>query len=173
MAESDTSWHHISGPQIDSTAAREKLYTILALFLASPGIAEECDDHVGCPFRSLLDDHEKQLITRLLIEAAVLIRLKDDLFKQQHGITSGAYNKHVGFLFSPSKNSDAVDLNLRASCNKIIHAKLLNFDVNHENPVYSRHLNPTVYLHGVYKKVPWYAELNIKLWVAEASTLFP
>ena len=98
---------------------------------------------------------------------------QDDLFKQQHGITSGAYNKHVGFLFSPSKNSDAVDLNLRASCNKIIHAKLLNFDVNHENPVYSRHLNPTVYLHGVYKKVPWYAELNIKLWVAEASTLFP
>lgn len=28
MAEADTSWHHISGPHIDSTAAREKLYTI-------------------------------------------------------------------------------------------------------------------------------------------------
>jgi len=73
---------------------KEKLYTLLSLFFASPPIAALAVDEVGCPFRLMLDEHEESLVTQLLIETAVLIRMKDDLFQQQHGISAAA-NKDI------------------------------------------------------------------------------
>jgi hypothetical protein len=48
----------------------------------------------------MLDDHETSLATHLLIECAVLIRIKDDVSQRQHGISAEATKDIVGALFS-------------------------------------------------------------------------
>lgn len=168
---SESKFSNVSCPQIDSASANEKLYVILSLFLASRGISDECNDEIGCPFRTLLDSHEEELLTRLLIESAVLIRMKDDLFQKNHGISSHASLVTVGSLFKKEK-SEQTDLNLRESCNKIIHAKQLTFDRDREEEIYRSCLNPRIYLYGSKDNKNWKAELDIKRWVAQASRMF-
>ncbi|MBK7930210.1 MAG: hypothetical protein IPJ98_22875 [Bryobacterales bacterium] len=148
MAEYDTSWHHCKGPRIDSHESREKLYNLLCLFLASSDISELCEGEIGCAFTALRDEHEESQITQLLIECAVLIRLKDDLFEQFHGFPSGAEKDIVGLLWVSSGNPIGQPLNLREACNKLIHSKLINFDINRVEEWHRRYLKPTVYMQG-------------------------
>jgi hypothetical protein len=175
MPESDTSWRLNKGPQLDSLACREKLYHLLSLFFASPRIAELCDDEIGCPFRQMLDEHEEVVITRLLIETAVLIRMKDDLFEQQHGLPADANKDIVGSLCILKTDAQPIELTLREACNKLIHAKLINFDVE-EKPYcfHERYLNPKIFAYGANQKgIEWKAEVDIAKWVSFGCTMFP
>jgi len=152
---------------------KEKLYTLLSLFFASPPIAALAVDEVGCPFRLMLDEHEESLVTQLLIETAVLIRMKDDLFQQQHGISAAANKDIVGTLRIPATAATDSPLHLREACNKIIHAKLINFDVIGRPHAHDRHLDPVVYLCGEQRGAPWKAQLDIVKWVEFGYTMFP
>jgi hypothetical protein len=164
MAESDTSWHAVKGPNLDGLTCREKLYHLLALFFASRHIADLCYDEIGCSFRQMLDEHQEQRITQLLVETAVLIRMKDDLFEQQHGVSAETQNDVVGLLRSPDTSTTPQPLTLREGANKVIHAKLMNFDLEREDEWHARYLKPVVYLYGEQRGTKWKAELNVVKW---------
>jgi hypothetical protein len=85
-------------PQPDA-ACREKLYTLLAVFVASKQIGELCENSDAPTLRTMLDEHETSLATHLLIECAVLIRIKDDVSQRQHGISAETTKDIVGALF--------------------------------------------------------------------------
>ena len=171
MPEADTSWHAVKGPKLDTATCREKLYHLLALFFASKQLADLCDDQIGCPFREMLDEHEEQRITQLLVETAVFIRMKDDLFEQQYGQKANTGSCIVGLLRSPDTATTAEPLNLREGANKIIHAKLINFDVEREDEWHSRYLKPVVYLYGEQRGRSWKAELDIIKWAEHACAI--
>jgi hypothetical protein len=173
MAEFDTSRHATKGPHFDSMFAREKFFVLLSLFNASRRSADLCDDGNGCVFRGLIDDYEEELITRLLIETAAMTRMKDDLFEQQHGFNAETHKDIVGKLFSPAKSKTAATLNLREACNKIIHAKLINFDVARRRTWHARHLNPKIYLYGERGKQQWKAEVDVIRFVELGALMFP
>jgi hypothetical protein len=173
MPENDTSWHAVKGPKLDSLSCKENLYTLASLFFASSHIAGLADDEVGCPFRQMLDEHEESLITQLLIETAVLIRMKDDLFQQQHGIPADTQKDIVGTLWIPADASQDSQLHLREACNKIIHAKLINFDLIGEPHAHDRYLQPVVYLYGEQRGTPWKAQIDVVRWVEFGYTMFP
>jgi hypothetical protein len=173
MPEFDTSWHAVKGPIFDGAFAREKLFLLLSLFNASRPNADLCDDGDGCTFRGLIDEFEEELITRLLIETAAMIRMKDDLFEQQHGIKAATQKDIVGKLFLPAKNPVGGPLNLREACNKIIHAKLINFDMARRRDWHARYFNPKIYLYGERGKQEWKAEVDIIRFVEFGTTMFP
>ena len=173
MPEFDTSWHAVPGPKLDSPTCKEKLYTLASLFFASPRIAALADEEVGCPFRQMLDEHEESLITQLLIETAVLIRMKDDLFQQQHGIATDSTKNIVGTLRNPATATAGSPLHLREACNKTIHAKLINFDLVGEPHAHDRYLQPMVHLHGEQRGTKWKAAIDIPKWVEFGYTMFP
>jgi hypothetical protein len=176
MAEFDTSWHASSGPQLDSAACREKLYTLAALFFGSPRIAELAEYELGCPFTLMVEEHQEPLIIRLLIETSVLIRMKDDLFVRQHGIAAQTQTNIVGTLCAPIESAPA-PLNLREACNKVIHAKHINFDVFDDGKLETygapQHLQPRVFLYGDFRGEQWRAELDVVAWVRFGYSMFP
>ena len=152
-------------PKLDDAACREKLYTLLAVFVASKQIGKLCEGSDAPTFRTMLDEHETSLATHLLIECAVLIRIKDDVFQRQHGISAETTKDIVGTLFHWCRHVDSRELNLREACNKIVHAKQMNFDVVQDQGWDSRHLMPTVHLYGERNGVCWKAELDVVRWV--------
>lgn len=173
MPENDTSWHVVKGPKLDSPACKEKLYTLASLFFASRHLAALADWKVGCPFRQMLEENEESLMTQLLIETAVLIRMKDDLFEQQHGIPAETQKDIVGAIRIPADAATESKLHLREACNKVIHAKLINFDLIGEPHAHDRYLLPVVYLYGEQRGTPWKAQIDIVKWVKFGYTMFP
>mgnify|MGYP001304124537 FL=1 len=121
----------------------------------------------------MLDEHEERLITQLMIETAVLMRMKDDLFEQQHGMKSECDKDIVGRLFIPKDSAAPQALNLREACNKLIHANLINFNFENIDNWNGRHLLPEIYLYGNFRGTEWKAELNITDWVRFGATMFP
>jgi hypothetical protein len=160
-------------PKLDDAACREKLYTLLAIFLASKQIAEQCDWRDGDTFRAMLDEHEIGLATHLLIECAVLVRMKDDIFLRQHGLSAETTMDIVGRLLTGDGLSDSNELNLREACNKIVHAKGMNFDVFKGDGWHARYLLPVVHLRGERAGLSWKAELNVVRWIECGFTMFP
>ena len=173
MPENDTSWHVVKGPKLDSLTCKGKLYTLASFFFASRNIATLAHSEGGCPFRQMLDEHEEPLITQLLIETAVLIRMKDDLFQQQHGIPADAQKDIVGTLRIPTNAATESQLHLREACNKVIHAKITNFDLIGEPHSHDRYLQPIVYLYGEQRGTPWKARIDVVKWVEFGYTMFP
>ena len=90
-------------PRLDHVACTEKLYTLLVIFLASKHIGHLCElalNGNGGIFRQVLDQHAMSLATHLLIECAVLIRMKDDVVQELHGILAETEIDIVGTLFT-------------------------------------------------------------------------
>jgi hypothetical protein len=178
--ELDESWKLNYGPRIDSTVGKTKLYTLAAYFLASGQIASQCHQEEDIwhttSFNLMLQELQKPAITQLLIECAVMVRMKDDLFEQHHGCRADAKGDIVGTLMSPS-GGPPVPLDLREACNKIIHAKGLQFDVHDDGQLDHRtdphHLLPRIYLYGSLGKINWKAELDILKFVDCGYTMFP
>jgi hypothetical protein len=163
-------------PVIDDSACREKLYILLAIFLASRHVGDLCEraaDGNGGIFRQILDEHEMSLATRLLIECAVLIRMKDDAFLEQHGMSAETHKDIVGTLSTGADLSECAELNLREACNKIVHAKRMNFDFEQDPGWESRYLVPTVHLYGEHRSLEWKAELDVIQFVECGCTMFP
>jgi hypothetical protein len=104
-------WRYSVIQELDDVACTEKLYTLLVIFLASKHIGDLCElapDGNGGIFRQVLDQHEMSLATHLLIECAVLIRMKDDVFQEQHGMPAEIEKDIVGTLFTGPDLSEKV-----------------------------------------------------------------
>lgn len=134
------------------------LFHLLSIVLADEKIAyviENDDD----PIWELCRVAETE-IARLLVTSAVVARIADD----QRGHMLLASPLTCGSLCEYTGSQEIKPLSLREACNKIIHAKQIQFDIKHTTKeLYS--IMPTVYLLGEKNGRPWEAELDLVRYV--------
>jgi hypothetical protein len=169
MAESDSSWQGQGGVDLDSLHCTGKLYTLLALFLASQPISELSEGHEFGAIHRTIEEHERTLIVHLLIECAILVRIMIEQYPKLRG--GPTPESEVGLLEDLSRQSPAEPLSLRESCNKIVHAKTLNFDEEPDDRAPIKFLNPVLFLYGKKGKQEWRARIDIKNWVCAGVKL--
>jgi len=134
-----------------------ELHRLLAIFLASKSFSALRINFPGEGFDPIyqIQEVEEDEITRLLLTLAITARVIDD----REGRTLEKLGSRCGQIENFSKEEDIQDLNLREACNKIIHAKKIRFDRDGGDVDY--HFNPTIYLYGEQRGVPWKATLEI------------
>lgn len=150
-----------------------EIYELLAFFLASRPIAELDESHLyvpGDPFLQVDPVHnfgqiERDLTTNRLIAVAITIRILDDrhsamfdLFTNYCGTVTGDINKPLGNQ----------GMGLRVACDKVIHARKVEFDVG-STLTGQQYLHPYVYLEGENRKKTWRANLDIVKFCRESA----
>ena len=126
------------------------------------------------PLEMLFDDHSTAEVSRLLIEAAVTVRMLDDMAGQHV----------VGVDFSVGdidEGSGRKPLTLREACNKIVHATHVEFDLGGGATTFIDkageevtecivYLRPTsVELRGTRANQSWSAELQVYAFIKAAT----
>lgn len=143
---------------------RIDLYQLLAVFMASRPIAAAALGSLSL-HRELADvgDIERDLATRLLLSIAVTVRVLDDREDGQLEMLS----TYVGTLTEDSAELMASGgLTLREACNKIIHAKGVDFAAS-KSEGEREYLEPFVYFTGSKGRRVWNASLNVMQFVRE------
>ena len=136
------------------------VYRLLSHCLASERIAGVEDDPHGP--RSLKKPHEKQEISRLLVNIASYYRVKCDDGSWEHAPWLHEQYKGVGSLIEDLRNVEAIQqLDFREACNKIIHARHVHFDGDIHAETQAEYLNPVVHLYGTKAQNDWRATLDI------------
>lgn len=103
-------------------------------------------------------------ISRLLLECSVQIRNEIDLKCISSEDNKYSINSFVGILFHDTKipPEKSTDLTFREACNKIIHTKHINFDLENAKSINEYDsLNNTIYLYGDYQNKEWKVELDV------------
>lgn len=116
------------------------------------------------------DAFEEVEITRLLLHTAITVRsILDDnaSLEKRHGIELPK-PPPVGILIKNVKEpTNETPLSLRDACNKIVHAKLINFDRSNARHPARSYLNPKIYLYSSSdRKVGWKAVLDVEAYAA-------
>ncbi|MBL7821458.1 MAG: hypothetical protein JNL65_12665 [Saprospiraceae bacterium] len=112
----------------------------------------------------LIKEYEMSEVSRILLEIAVQIRSQID---QDSPIFEGRkYNPNsiTGKLtINPQSNlCKTKDLSFREACNKIIHAKHINFDLSNAISIKEYDsINPIIYLYGDLNGNEWKSQLDI------------
>ena len=155
MPEQGSRWHAVTGhAKLRGDEVSRALYTLLAGFHASaPLRALASSDESSDPIACLLDENEEELLQERLIYAAVRIRIMDDyLWAQNPKYRDSSKRWIVGWMTVRGPRKEP--LNLREACNKIIHAKLLNWNRTKIEGL-GGPLLPSVYLYGKKDKKGW------------------
>lgn len=169
------------GPKRNATYALDPmrlsliLYRLASHFLASPGLADRNEQDAGCAFHGLLSQHEPGEIVHLLIEAATLVRVGQDIDMHRRVDDEAVDDEDealyfaVGTIAEPD-DGDEKPMSLRIACNKIIHAEVVNFDTDRSAVTNAEYLNPTIYLYGTTQngKKKWRAVLDVMKFVEVA-----
>lgn len=103
-------------------------------------------------------------MSRLLLECAVLIRNEIDLQYISNSYRTYTEKECVGKLYRDiyDAKDECEELTFREACNKIIHARHINFDLeNAKNQRQYDSINNMVYLYGNYQNKGWKAELDV------------
>ncbi len=158
----------------DINLFRLDLYRLITCFYASVAFAEYGEDLDDDPVRDLQSDFEEGEIVRLLVNVAVTARImdeRDDRLSAQFNVTCGQL---INDLDEPD---NIVELDLREACNKIIHARKFNWDVDQlkeENLPYptTRFLTPRMHLYGERGNQRWKATLDIAEFVKHNVVLW-
>jgi hypothetical protein len=159
---------------------REKVYLLAASIAASKYIAKDCVDFIPglgsnycenarAELRNLLDEFEGKYTTSLLIETAILARIRiNDIsedtnkpFKYPKKVDVGRI-KYDNEVYKPLSLKDALD--------KIIHAKTVYFDYQKvRTEFFNRYITGKVEIYGSqYKKdgnKNWKAQINLKQYI--------
>ncbi|MCK9626576.1 MAG: hypothetical protein M0R23_08995 [Bacteroidales bacterium] len=112
----------------------------------------------------LVIEYEFSEISRLLLECAVQIRNEIDQKYILSEDNKYSINSFVGILFHDTKIAPEKSTNLtfREACNKIIHTKHINFDLENAKSINEYDsLNNTIYLYGDYQNKEWKVELDV------------
>ena len=157
------------GHRPNLSTLRAELHYLLATFLASNEIArtaaEEFEAHrLFFDFREM----EADAITKLLLSIAVTLRVLDD---REDG-TLEMMSLYCGLLVKDLSDPPGTTqgLSLREACNKIIHAKTVEFDRD-ETPGAHPHLKAFVYLAGQdQRRRQWTANVNVVHFVRECMS---
>jgi len=113
---------------------------------------------------SLVVEYECSEVSRLLLECAVLIRNEIDLQYSSNSYRTYTEKECVGKLYRDiyDAKDECEELTFREACNKIIHARHINFDLeNAKNQRQYDSINNMVYLYGNYQNKGWKAELDV------------
>ena len=155
------------GMPIDPIFFEKKIYTLITIFGASNFLYnnfKEDNDY----FFTRTKEFEKSEVSELLISIAVISRSYLDT-----NIVSNNFNKDflVGKIIFNNTNKEK-DLNFRDSCNKIIHATNINFDINKGSNIKDGYIKPIVYLYGSHQEKKWKVIVNIIDFCKAAINLF-
>lgn len=144
-------------PDIETT--RLDLYRLLNQFLASRKLSEMCKiDAFLNHAMYALDNFFEIEATRILLSSAVVARVIDD----RDGDLK-EYETKCGILTRDLKHPDnSIDLDLREACNKIIHARVIKYDIEVGIHGYDQRIfNPYIYYYGNHNGKEWKATLSI------------
>lgn len=146
------------------------IYRLLTIFMASRPIAELDDlpPHWGADALQEFGEFERDEVTRILLTVAITVRVIDDREDRIMDMLSD----YCGLLTPDTKAPFQTDgLNIRDACNKIVHAKTIEFDwVTLPNG--RQCLERSIYLSGTdHKKSGWRADLNVVKFARECASM--
>ena len=154
---------HPTALLIDRALIYASLYELSAVIFGSEGLARQSTGESRDEFDELRIRHEVGQATKLLIEAAVVMRnLMDgerwplDVIHEMR--TERRPERTVGTIRLPSGESKA--LSFREACNKLIHAKRVSFGMR-DLPSKTPYFDGTAELHGSLKDQEWVVELDL------------
>jgi len=176
MKEVDTSEHDTLGHlKLGSDDVLQNLYRIFTHFYGSARLTELASLDTGARFQNLRERYEELEIQRLLLTVAIRIRILDDAYREKWNDSTADWTVDVGEFFEDSTTEASVPLSLREACNKIIHARWLNFIRTEEDPK-GGHIFPLVPTVAIYGTRPrsttiWKAKLQIDGFVDSAAAV--
>lgn len=169
MVEFPRPSHFREGHVFDTLNMRRQLWLLLTVFLADRAYAEITEDEwFADGYRQHLlglnSDFADQAITECLLGVATSLRVIDD--RDGDVLTR---LPPCGVLWNDLPTDENIPLTLREACNKIIHARRLNFDIERldghalgahpiDSPTYMR---PFIHLYGTHRTRDWKAMLDI------------
>ena len=171
MKEIDTSSQDVKGHlRLPPDDLRRDLYRLFTHFHGSDNLAALANEDTGAFYARLQRQYEELEIQSLLLSVAVRIRILDEAYDDT---SREKWSLSVGKLFVDSaRKNPHISLTLREACNKIIHARLVNFCRTDEaaNDEVIFPLMPTVVIYGSRSRstVIWRAELEINVFVDAA-----
>jgi hypothetical protein len=169
MSELEESADSESSHRIDPNAYFLEIYRLLCHVLASAAISE-----VQRGFRRNLFNtaFQRSEISRLLIHVATYYRVKYDDGSWEHAPWLHEQYEGVGVLVDDVEQPDASrSLAFREACNKVIHAKRVNFDGSPDSEESIGALNATVHLYGERLGRQWKAQIDLVEFCRAASNV--
>ena len=138
-------------------------------------IAKLITKNLDDPISQLRDEYEISEAVHLLVEIAIYCRAAQDMRLKALKIEIDWMREPVGTLWPSTEVRKGEDLDFRESCNKVIHAEDITWDVLDENKGDKRFLKPFVYLYGTKREgkieKSWKAKLDSIKFVQEAYKL--
>lgn len=158
---------------------REKIYQLAGAIASSaylskdavdfiPGMGASIEEDSYAELRSLLDDFEIEHATRLLLETAVIARIRSDDIKDE----SPEFSRyaHITFVGTLEEENLRSDLSLRESWNKIIHARTIDFNyIAPDELHFKRSISETVKLTGAKNKKEWSAVVSLDRYIRHTA----
>jgi len=139
---------------VDPIFFEENIYKLITIFGSSEFLFNNFKEDSEYFFERA-KEFEISKASEILISLAVMSRS----FLDSGIISKESCKKQiVGKIIVDKKNKP---LNFRDSCNKIIHAESINFDISNSKSIKDGFLNPIVYLYGEYQDSQWKAIVNI------------
>jgi hypothetical protein len=170
MKEIDTSFHDVRGHlRLPPDDLRRDLYRLFTHFHGSGDLAALANEDTGAFYARLQQQCEELEIQSLLLSVAVRIRILDEAYNDT---SREKWSLTVGRLFSNSTSKSQIALSLREACNKIIHARVVNFcrtdEAEYDEVIFP--LMPTIVMYGSRSRttIVWRAELEINAFVDAA-----
>jgi hypothetical protein len=181
LEESDPSGLLLPSHIVDGAQIRLELYRLSAMFLSSDTIATTvlADIEAGRAgssefrfMRTLTEDHFYNEMSRILIYTAIQCRIfagwKTQTDNPAWGKTCGELEKAIAKdvpLGQGPLGGRIVPLTVKEAFNKIIHAEVMNADVEDAETCQAwapkAKVNPWIYLYGRQNGRPWRETLNI------------
>lgn len=152
---------------LDLKPIRLDVYRLACHFEASSLLSNELDG-LSSDEQTALFDLEREFFwdeaSRILLQSAMILRMLDDESEAEMAEKTPFY---CGTL---EKQSNTQKLSLREACNKIIHGRKINFDIQATDAKHDS-FGPFVYLYGAKGKVEWKATISIRKYLAFAACL--
>ena len=152
----------------DSMKIDEECYLLLCCFLSSNKLHKICSSTKNMHFKRLTFI-EGRKIKEYLISIAIKLRMIDDLMKSHNKENHIPIKDDVGFVKTKNGKKKEI-LSIREACNKIIHAKSLEFGYGKTKDKIS-YLKPRIQFIGDRNKKNWKATIDILKFVENAVNI--
>jgi hypothetical protein len=148
------------------------LYRLFGIVLGDRQLAE-MEHGKYSAIELLRSEYAHSELIRILTSTATALRILFD----QHEPFANVSQRPCGELFVEWPTPASIDLTLRETCNKIIHARKVNYDEVDPDPGYNPdqigvYLRPYVHLYGKKDFCDWKATLSIIDFGRFAATVF-